>query len=134
MATATGKLINISPPHTVTSWCLSVRAPEIYSLSQFPVFSTVLFCFVFWLHSTACGILVPPPGIKPVPPSVEAWKLPLNHQGSPNTASPTIATMLYVRSLVLFLPQNCRFGPFDLHLPHFLYAPASGKHCFTLLL
>ena len=49
MATATGKLINISPPHTVTSWCLSVRAPEIYSLSQFPVFSTVLFCFVLFL-------------------------------------------------------------------------------------
>ena len=76
MTATTVKLINVSPPHTVTSWYLSVRAPEIYSLSPFPVFNTV-FCFggFFWLHSTACGILVPPPGVKPVPPSVRAWNL-----------------------------------------------------------
>ena len=51
MTTTTVKLINISPPHTVTSWCLSVRAPEIYSLSQFPVFSTVFFVFLAAQHS-----------------------------------------------------------------------------------
>ena len=33
--------------------------------------------FFFWLHHAACGILVPPPGIEPVPPAVEAWSL--NH-------------------------------------------------------
>ena len=31
----------------------------------------------FWLHHTACGILVPHLGIEPMPPAVEAWSL--NH-------------------------------------------------------
>ena len=31
----------------------------------------------FWPHHTACGILVPGPGIEPVPPALEAWRL--NH-------------------------------------------------------
>ena len=30
------------------------------------------FCFLFWLHCVACGILVPRPGIVPMPPAVEA--------------------------------------------------------------
>ena len=37
-----------------------------------------LSCLVsFWLHTVACGILVPQPGIKPVTPAVEAQIL--NH-------------------------------------------------------
>lgn len=35
----------------------------------------------FWSCHVAWGILVPPPGIEPVPPALEAW-IP-NHQGSP---------------------------------------------------
>ena len=35
------------------------------------------FYFTFWLHCMACGILVPPPGIEPTPPVVEARSL--NH-------------------------------------------------------
>ena len=31
----------------------------------------------FWLHCTACGILVPQPGIEPTPPALEVWSL--NH-------------------------------------------------------
>ena len=31
------------------------------------------FFFFFWPHLTACGILVPRPGIEPVPPAVEVW-------------------------------------------------------------
>ena len=34
----------------------------------------------FWLHSVACGILVPQPGIKPVLPAVEVWIL--NHRNA----------------------------------------------------
>ena len=42
-----------------------------YGLAPPPVFC---FCFLFfWLHHTACGILVPQPGIEPVPPPVGAW-------------------------------------------------------------
>ena len=33
--------------------------------------------FIFWLCHVACGILVTQPGIKPVPPALEAWSL--NH-------------------------------------------------------
>ena len=33
--------------------------------------------FFFWLRRVACGILVPPPGLEPVPPAVEARNL--NH-------------------------------------------------------
>ena len=32
---------------------------------------------IFRLHRSACGILVPRPGIEPTPPAVEAWNL--NH-------------------------------------------------------
>ena len=43
-----------------------------------------LFVFTFRLLHAACGILVPQPGIKPMPPAVKARSL--NHkdqQGSP---------------------------------------------------
>ena len=33
--------------------------------------------FIFWLHHTACGVLVPQPGIEPAPPALEVLKL--NH-------------------------------------------------------
>ena len=36
-----------------------------------------IFIFIFWLHSRACGILLPRPGIEPMPPAVEAQIL--NH-------------------------------------------------------
>ena len=35
------------------------------------------YLFIFWSHCLACGILVPRPGIKPRPPSLEAQHL--NH-------------------------------------------------------
>ena len=37
----------------------------------------ILFCFVFWPCHAACRILVPWPGIEPMPPAVEAQSL--NH-------------------------------------------------------
>ena len=36
-----------------------------------------LFLLFIWLRCAACGTLVPQPGVKPVPPAVEAWSL--NH-------------------------------------------------------
>ena len=33
------------------------------------------FFFFFWPHHAACGILVPLPGIEPVPPALRAWSL-----------------------------------------------------------
>ena len=44
----------------------------------------IFFFFFFWPYSAACRILVPWPGIEPVPPAMEAQSLkPLDHQGSP---------------------------------------------------
>ena len=42
---------------------------------------------IFWPHCSACGVLVPQPGIEPTPPVVEAQttREPLNHQGSHQT-------------------------------------------------
>ena len=33
----------------------------------------VPFYFTFWLRQVACGILVPRPGIRPVPTALGAW-------------------------------------------------------------
>ena len=43
------------------------------TLSQVPQY----FSISFWMHPTACRILVPPPGIKPTPPALEVQSL--NH-------------------------------------------------------
>ena len=39
--------------------------------------SCLLFFFFFWPRRAACGILVPRPGIEPMPPALRAWSL--NH-------------------------------------------------------
>ena len=39
--------------------------------------------FIHWPCHTAHGISVPQPEIEPVPPAVEAWSQPLDHQGNP---------------------------------------------------
>ena len=36
------------------------------------VFVLYFYLFIFWPHGAACRILVPQPGIEPVPPAVEA--------------------------------------------------------------
>jgi len=33
------------------------------------------FFLTLWPHCEACGILVPQPGVEPVPPAVEEWSL-----------------------------------------------------------
>ena len=40
-------------------------------------------CFFFLLGHTTWHMELPRPGIQPVPPAVEAWSQPLDHQGSP---------------------------------------------------
>ena len=39
--------------------------------------------FLIFFFFSACGVLVPRPGIEPTTPAVEAWSLTLGHQGSP---------------------------------------------------
>ena len=52
---------------------------ELSSLPSFPVavlrflfYCVIEVCLFFWLYCAACGILVPPPGIKPGPTAVKA--------------------------------------------------------------
>ena len=51
----------------LTDWFLA----RYISISYFPLSLHDLQLFVFWLCCTACGILLPRPGIEPVPPAVE---------------------------------------------------------------
>ena len=51
------------------------------------LFSVFVFCVcvcvcVFWPHQAACGILVPQPGIKPMPPALAAWSLNSNNRNA----------------------------------------------------
>ena len=69
---------NFSTPHSVPlhgTWQEEVRASTVALSSSGK--QIILALFFFRLCNTACGILVPRPGIKPMPPAVEAQSL--NH-------------------------------------------------------
>ena len=54
-------------------------------------------CFIFWPLHTACGILVPQPGIKSTPPALEAWSS-FNHGTSrKSTPSPTYFLKIHTK-------------------------------------
>ena len=44
-----------------------------FSVDHVPFSLSLSLFFFFWPHLTACGILVPRPGIEPMPPAVEVW-------------------------------------------------------------
>ena len=95
----------------------------------------------FWLCRTACGFLVPRPGIKPMPPALEArWKCgilttepsgkslkrhlahnlsktePANHPSSPQLASPPVLSTHWITPLSTHLLIT-RCYPFTPNLP-----------------
>ena len=43
----------------------------IYFFKKINIYIYIFFFFFFWLHRVACGILVPQPGIEPVPSAVK---------------------------------------------------------------
>ena len=49
----------------------SVEIHERHAKDKKKIINTI-FIYLFWLHSAACGILVPSPEIEPMPPEVEA--------------------------------------------------------------
>ena len=55
-------------PHTTGCFLLEVTGIQLLDLKNGRKGD-----FFFWPHCTAGGILVPRPGIEPVPPAVEAW-------------------------------------------------------------
>ena len=59
------------------------------------------FSFFFWPHCAACGILVPRPGIEPVPPAVERGVLTTGPPGK----SPKIAFSILNDKCFLSLPM-----------------------------
>ena len=70
-------------PHSQLPKDLNPRASSLYTrVTNCPSFPRTgsVFLFVFlivWPCRMACGILVPRPGIEPMPPALEAWSL--NH-------------------------------------------------------
>ena len=44
-----------------------------HSINHSTILGVFLLLLLFWPHCVACGILVPWPGIEPVPPALEAW-------------------------------------------------------------
>ena len=75
--------ISLTPKHALSSasqtQCLGpARKPCLWSGRR-------VFLFVFLFDYMACKILIPWPGIKPMPPAVEAESYPLGCQGSPGT-------------------------------------------------
>ena len=51
----------------------------------------VPFIFLIWPHRTACGILIPQPGMEPVLPAVEAWSL--SHWTTREALSPSLSRL-----------------------------------------
>ena len=58
-------------------WLLWISLQSLPPSSHSLVKLFVCLFLVFWPHHAACGILVPLPGIEPVPPAVKVWSL--NH-------------------------------------------------------
>ena len=54
-----------------SGWCFAFKGKRSGKNPQAGRFIYFLFFFIFWLYHTACGILVPWPGIEPWPPSSE---------------------------------------------------------------
>lgn len=57
--------------------------------------------YIFWLHLRHAGILVPPAGIKPVPPAVETRSL--NHRNSREFPVHTLSTVGTAVNIFLIL-------------------------------
>ena len=70
-------------------WRVSASLSELL-LQAFSSLSLFFFFLNFWLHNTACGILVPRPGIKPTCPALEAQSL--NHWTTREIPSPCLFT------------------------------------------
>ena len=69
------------------------------------LFCFILFCFLSGLAS--CGILVPWPGIEPVPPAVEAQSPPLDCQGTPSWVfKKSLGASLVAQWLRICLPMQ----------------------------
>ena len=58
-------------------WLLDLKLPPS-NIIIYPPNVSIYLIFLLFIYFQPCRILVPQPGIKPVPPEVEAWSL--NHQ------------------------------------------------------
>ena len=56
-----------------TPSCKHRRGVDVKDAFHLPCYWFVFFFFSLWPRHTACGILVPRPGIKPVTPAVDMW-------------------------------------------------------------
>ena len=98
----------------------SGKYPEVKLLYHMVVlFSIFFFKFFFWLHCTACGILVPRPGIEPGPSSMRvqspnhwtAREFPERHAfltaGSSKLLNARVTCATIVASFLFHTPGFC---------------------------
>ena len=64
------QLSSVAPRWLLHLYCLSARREGQGEDGPIP--------FIFWPYPTACGTLIPQPGIEPVPPALEGG-VSLNH-------------------------------------------------------
>ena len=83
-------MVQGSPPLLTVRYVLGTpslpRPPPIHPPA--PLYFIIYLFIYFWPRCLACGILVPQPGIQPVPPAVEAWSL--NHWTAREVPSPPL--------------------------------------------
>ena len=60
---------------TFSHRCVCVCVFNYHLIIYFRKFLSLFISLYFWPCLTACGILVPRPGVEPVPPELEAWSL-----------------------------------------------------------
>ena len=70
-------LFNVESPTLLGAWesdkltLRNIPSSSCLIFFPFPLFPTALLLLLFWLRCTGCGIVVPRPEIKPLPPAVE---------------------------------------------------------------
>ena len=120
------RIFHCSALASLQLWCEGSRARGLCSLSQAGslVEAHRLSC------PSACGILVPGPGIEPTSPHWEADSLPLDHQGSPQMLLFLIDTFHQIKQISFYSWFAQRF----LLGAEFYKIPVSEKIFFSYIL
>ena len=98
ICTPTADVLNPVSPCLATVLCL---------YGYFKPISYISFFFFLWQHHSAWGILVPWPGIKPMPPEVEAWSL--NHWTAREFPPSALWSQIYFFLFTFFVFFNFYF-------------------------
>ena len=103
-------------PAALVCSLLFSSVPYVQPFGTIFLYIYIYFFFFSWLHYTAHGILVPPPGMEPTSLALEAWNPNHNQQGSPWNClqwfcpDPNTQSHKYWRALSMFPAAINRLG------------------------